>query len=61
MKEMVSKTVLIGFSRSPAAIADEIEQLSRNMLRDGYRHVGTATEEHLRQIVLTFEKEIEVR
>jgi hypothetical protein len=60
MKEVTVKTVELGFSRSPALVAEEIERVTAAMQRDGFRYRGSRTEEHLRQIQLTFEREIDL-
>ncbi len=59
MKECSEKVIEVGFSRSPKIVFDEIEQVSANMIRQGWMLTDNCVEESLQSIHLFFEREIE--
>ncbi len=58
VKECVERIVEVGFSRGPKTIFDEVEQVSAEMIRDGWVLNDSLMEDGLGKIHLFFEREI---
>ncbi|MCU0608879.1 MAG: hypothetical protein MUF22_03815 [Chitinispirillaceae bacterium] len=58
MKESAERIVELGFSRSPRKVLDEVDAVSAEMVRQGWRLNETLIEESLGNIHLFFEREI---
>lgn len=58
MKECSERLVKIGFRRDPKKIFDEIEFVSAEMIREGWRLYETCFEDGLGNVHLLFEREI---
>ena len=58
MKECVERIVEVGFSRDPKAIFDEVEQVSAEMIREGWILNDSLIEDGLGKIHLFFEREM---
>ena len=61
MKEVVTREIELGFRISEKKIAARIEQITQEMQKKGYKYVKSQTEEHIKHIILVFEKEIDVK
>lgn len=60
MKESAERIVKLGFRRSPKIIFDEVEQVSAEMVRQGWGLKDTLIEESLGNIHLFFEREVSI-
>lgn len=60
MKESAERIIKLGFKRSPKIIFDEVEQVSADMVRQGWCLKDTLIEEGMGNIHLFFEKEVVV-
>ena len=58
MKESAERTVEVGFTREPAAVFDEVEQVTAQMVREGWTLRESCMEEGLGHIHLFFEREM---
>jgi hypothetical protein len=58
MKECTERIVKVGFHRSPKKIFDEVEQVSADMIRNGWVLRDTCLEESLGGIHLFFERDV---
>ncbi len=59
MKECTERIVKVGFSRDAKLIFDEVEQVSADMIRQGWRLDDSFIEDSLGNIHLMFEREID--
>ncbi len=59
MKECTERIVEVGFSRDAKLIFDEVEQVSADMIRQGWRLNDSFIEDSLGHIHLLFEREID--
>lgn len=60
MTESTEKIVKIGFKRTPEKILDEVEFVSAEMIRDGWKLKDTCVEDGLGCVHLFFERKINV-
>jgi hypothetical protein len=58
MKEAAERIIEIGFSRNPGKVVDEVELVTADMIRQGWKLVDTLVEEGLGNIHLFFEREL---
>ncbi|MBN1127912.1 MAG: hypothetical protein JXA71_02930 [Chitinispirillaceae bacterium] len=58
MKEAAEKIIELGFSRNPKRVVDEVERVTADMVRQGWRLNDTLVEEGLGNIHLFFEREL---
>ena len=58
MKEAAERVVRVGFTRSPRKIFDEVEQVTADMIRQGWTLTNTVLEDGLGKIHLFFEREV---
>jgi hypothetical protein len=58
MKECRERQIRIGFRKNPKKIFDEIESVSAEMIREGWRLYDTCFEEGMANVHLFFEREI---
>lgn len=59
MKECAERVVEVGFERDAKLVFDEVEQISGNMIRDGWVLVDSFIEDGLGHIHLMFERDVE--
>lgn len=58
MKESAERSVKVGFTRSPKKVFDEIEQITAEMVRNGWELKDTMLETGLAYVHLFFEREM---
>lgn len=58
MKESCEKKITVGFEREPSEVFDEVESVSAQMIRDGWKLENSFIEEGLGYIHLVFIREI---
>lgn len=58
MKETTERVIKVGFSKSPKKIFDEIELVSAQLIREGWRVKDTCLEDGLGKIHLFFERNV---
>jgi len=61
MKESIEKIVMVGFSRNPKKVFDEVEMTTAEMIRQGWTLRDSVLEEGLGKIHLFFEREIDIK
>ena len=61
MKESAERSVKVGFTRNPIKIFDEIDQITAEMVRDGWELKESVMEDGLAYVHLFFEREINGR
>ncbi len=59
MKECLERTIELGFSRDAKLVFDEVEQVSAEMVRNGWVLKDSCVEDGLGQIHLFFERPID--
>ncbi len=59
MKECTERIIEVGFSRDARVIFDEVEQISADMIRKGWRLSDSFIEDSLGHIHLFFERDID--
>jgi hypothetical protein len=57
MKEAAERVVKVGFRRSPKKVFNDVELITADMLRQGWKLTDTVIEEGLGNIHLFFERE----
>lgn len=60
MKESVEKVIKVGFTRNPKKVFDEIEQVTAEMIREGWVLLDGCLEDGLGYVHLFFERDITV-
>ncbi|MFW5785146.1 MAG: hypothetical protein ACOCW1_03080 [Chitinispirillaceae bacterium] len=60
MKENHEKVIKVGFNKSPRKIFDEIEQVTAEMIREGWVLLDGCLEDGLGYVHLFFERDITV-
>lgn len=58
MKECIERIVMVGFRRNPRQIFDEVEEVSAEMIRQGWELTDTCLEDGMAYIHLMFERNI---
>ncbi len=58
MKECSERIVKVGFSKDPKAIFDEVEKVSADMIKNGWKLNDSCIEDGLGCIHLFFEREV---
>jgi hypothetical protein len=58
MKEAAERIVKLGFTRNPKKVVDDVEMVTAEMVRQGWRLKETLVEEGLGNIHLFFEREV---
>jgi len=58
VKESAERSVKVGFTRSPKKVFDEIEQITAEMVRNGWELKDTMLETGLAYVHLFFEREM---
>ena len=59
MKETTERVVKLGLSRAPKKIFDEVDQVTAEMIRQGWNLCDTCIEEGLGNIHLFYERDLE--
>ncbi|MCL2181910.1 MAG: hypothetical protein FWB85_00360 [Chitinispirillia bacterium] len=59
MREGAERSVKVGFRRDPKKIFDEVEQVTAEMMRNGWELKDTMMESSLAYIHLFFERDLE--
>ena len=58
VKECSERVVEVGFTRSPKKVVDQVEQVTAEMIRQGWTLADTCVEESLGNVHLFFEREM---
>jgi hypothetical protein len=58
VKESAERSVKVGFTRNPKKIFDEIEQVTAEMVRNGWELKDTVMEDGLAYVHLFFERDL---
>ncbi|RPI96823.1 MAG: hypothetical protein EHM32_02515 [Spirochaetales bacterium] len=58
MKETAERTARLGFTRNPKKVVDEVERITAEMIREGWKLRDTIVEESLGNIHLFFERDV---
>ncbi|MDD5674130.1 MAG: hypothetical protein PHC61_08210 [Chitinivibrionales bacterium] len=58
MKEKAERVVRVGLQKNPKIVFDEVEQITAEMIRDGWKLSDSCLEEGLGNIHLLFEREL---